>query len=82
MSYIEKYSFPAAHLITEEVKNDEKVIIKGQTIKEHCKNVAEMARHFAECFGGDDAAALCDSRMILESTRKDFRKEYGKMDPK
>ena len=59
MEAIKKYSFPAAHLITEEGEDGKKHVIKGQTIKEHCESVSNIAKGFAKSFGAEDAAALC-----------------------
>lgn len=82
MDSIRIYSFPAAHLITEEDEYGEKRVIKGQTVKEHCENVSEIARRFAETFGAGDTAALCGLAHDIGKYSKAFQKRIWEDGPK
>lgn len=81
MDSIIEYSFPAAHLITEE-EDGKKRVVKGQTIKQHCENVSKIAKGFAVCFGAEDAAALCGLAHDIGKYSKEFQKRIWSNGPK
>lgn len=79
---VEKYSMYAAHVIKEKDENDEEIITKAQSIKDHCEQVAELARSFAECFGAGDAAALCGLAHDIGKYSKEFQRRIWEDGPK
>lgn len=82
METIKEYSFPAAHLITEEGEDGKKNVIKGQTIKEHCESVSNIAKGFAKSFGAEDAAALCGLAHDIGKYSKEFQRRIWEDGPK
>ncbi len=82
MEAIKKYSFPAAHLITEEGEDGKKHVIKGQTIKEHCESVSNIAKGFAKSFGAEDAAALCGLAHDIGKYSNEFQRRIWEDGPK
>lgn len=82
MDTIKEYSFPAAHLITEKGEDGKKSVIKGQTIKEHCEKVSNIAKGFAKSFGAEDVAALCGLAHDIGKYSKEFQRRIWEDGPK